>query len=126
MQYGLFSFVNEQPLLIGCSLSTSLIVPLDYVLLLLKNYVGRKHAFQADEFAFNLSSQEHCYADLLKRHYARDGLLQPTREGAVNRFWSACKAYQQPSPVRVITSTYFISPMLTGYVARQGRIESRD
>lgn len=66
LQYRAFSFTTQKPLVIGLLMSQTLLAPIDTITSFVVNAFSRKNEFQADEFAVELSDNDHAYADDLK------------------------------------------------------------
>lgn len=76
--------------------SMSLLSPLDTITSFVVHAVSRRFEFQADKFAFDLSNDEHEYADNLKSALIRLGNENKSVTD-VDGLWSA---YKHSHPVR--------------------------
>lgn len=71
-------------------LSMALQSPLDMITSFIVHAISRRFEFQADKFAFDLSNQEHHYADKLKSALVRLGDSNKSVTD-VDELWSAYK-----------------------------------
>lgn len=99
--YRAFSFTSERPLIIGLMVSMSLLSPLDTITSFIVHAVSRRFEFQADKFAFDLSNDEHEYADNLKSALIRLGNENKSVTD-VDGLWSAYKHSHPTMPERIV------------------------
>jgi len=99
--YRSFGFIGERPVIIGLMLSMALQSPLDTITSFIVHAISRRFEFQADQFAFDLSTNEYQYADKLKSALVRLGDSNKSVTD-VDELWSAYKHSHPTMPERIV------------------------